>query len=141
MATVDLSQEMQKRSKSRKFWSSRTFAELMAYSKLEAAMYAVDCWVDTKIMWMPVKEFIANSQKAIAAGNTPKKKESKKVVKNSDPEEDEEEEVDWDEESDTTDPVISECDLKEALTSKWIAFHHKAGMKKLMELAKTSGLL
>lgn len=43
MATVDLSQEMQKRSKSRKFWSSRTFAELMAYSKLEAAMYAVDC--------------------------------------------------------------------------------------------------
>jgi hypothetical protein len=43
MVDVDISKDLQVKNKTKKFRSSTTFAELMAYSPVEAAQYAIDC--------------------------------------------------------------------------------------------------
>jgi len=117
----------------------RRFSELMAYSAFDAAQYCVDCGNDTEIYGKNVKDIVAEGKMIIE----PKKiitldvKEDAVVEKTVEtPEVKEEIKEDIKE-----DIEISIEDLQEALKSKGIKFHHKAGKEKLLELAKTSGLL
>jgi len=116
----------------------RRFSELMAYSAFDAAQYCVDCGNDTEIYGKNVKDIVAEGKIIIEPRKiitldvkedavvektveTPEVKEIKEEIK---------EEIE-----------ISIEDLQEALKSKGIKFHHKAGKEKLLELAKTNGLL
>ena len=116
----------------------RRFSELMAYSAFDAAQYCVDCGNDTEIYGKNVKDIVAEGKIIIE----PKKiitldvKEDAVVEKTVETLEVKEIKEEIKEEIE-----ISIEDLQEALKSKGIKFHHKAGKEKLLELAKTNGLL
>jgi len=112
----------------------RRFSELMAYSAFDAAQYCVDCGNDTEIYGKNVKDIVAEGKIII---------EPKKII-TLDVKEDAvvEKTVETLEVKEIKEEIeISIEDLQEALKSKGIKFHHKAGKEKLLELVKTSGLL
>lgn len=129
MVDVDISKELQIKNKTKKFRSSTTFAELMAYSPVEAAQYAIDCWLKTEIMWVPAEEFVKNNW---VIKETEKKEE---VVANIETEEP----IITPENEDSVE--LTKEDIQELLKANNIAFHHATGIAKLIELAKQNNLL
>jgi hypothetical protein len=110
-----------------------TFAELMAYSKVEAAQYAIDCWVDTEIMWMSAKDFVAkHTNWAIEVeDNTPSLKVDDWIATDTS-------NIDT---SDWAEIKLSKEDLQELLKANNIKFGRNSWEAKLMILAQENGLL
>jgi len=108
-----------------------TFAELMAYSKVEAAQYLIDCWVDSKIMGMDPKEYI-KMVKADKWQPVEEKEVKKEVVEKS---------VEIKEEETPENEELTKEDLHELLDANNIEYKKTLGVKRLMELATERGLL
>jgi len=128
MAEVIIVKENQKRLKAKKILNFMAFAELMAYSKVEAAQYVIDCWINTRIMGMKPEDFIKSVE-----SKRNQVKEEKVIIKEPKIEE-ETEKTDWEVE-------LSKEDLQELLKSNNIEFKKTLWQKKLLELAQESGLL
>ena len=133
MAEVSISTENQKRMKAKKFRSSMTFAELMAYSKLEAAQYAIDCGINTRIMWMSAEDYVAKY-----TNWTPEIKEN---VPSPETEDEVVTDIPESNTSDWTEVKLSKSDLQELLKANNIKFNQNLWDKKLMILAQENGLL
>ena len=127
MAEVSIQKENQKRLKAKKFRNSMTFAELMAYSKVEAAQYAIDCWVNTRIMWMSAQDFVA---KHVWQVKEPEFIEPMPEIL------EETESV-----QDTWEWALTKEDLQELLKANGIKYNKNLWNKKLMILAQENGLL
>lgn len=98
-------------------WDNRRFAELMAFSHIDAAQYCVDCGIDTEINWVSVYEMVKAPKEVV---------ENKEVVK-----------VEEIEEA----PLLTKEELQELLTSNSIKFHPASGEAKLLQLAQENKLL
>lgn len=133
MAEVNIPQENQKRLKAKKFRNSMTFAELMAYSKVEAAQYAIDCWVNTRIMWMSAQDFVAKYTNWTT--------EIEESVQTPKVEDDVETDLPENNTTDWTEVSLSKEDLQELLKANGIKYNHNLWEKKLMILAQENGLL
>lgn len=133
MAEVNIPQENQKRLKAKKFRNSMTFAELMAYSKVEAAQYAIDCWVNTRIMWMSAQDFVAKHTNWTPEikENVPSPKAKDEIVTD----------IPETNTSDWTEVNLSKSDLQELLKANNIEFKWNLWEAKLMILAQENGLL
>lgn len=133
MAEVSIPKENQKRLKAKKFRNSMTFAELMAYSKIEAAQYAIDCWVKTRIMWMSAEDFVAKYTNGTVEikENVPTSETDDEIItdvpENNTP--------DW------TEVKLNKEDLQELLKANNIEFKKTLWNKKLLILAQENGLL
>lgn len=121
MAEVEIVKAQQEQTGAKSFWDSRKFAELMAYSAVEAAQFCIDCGIDTEINGINVKD--------IVAGKTPVVEEVTTVVQELPTEIYEEV------------PLLSKEDLQELLKANNIKFSHLTGEKKLLEIAKLNNLL
>lgn len=133
MAEVNIPQENQKRLKAKKFRNSVTFAELMAYSKVEAAQYAIDCWVNTRIMGMSAEDYVAKYTNWTT--------EIEQSVPTPEAEDKVETDVPENNTTDWTEVSLSKEDLQELLKANGIKYNHNLWEKKLMILAQENGLL
>lgn len=133
MAEVNIAKENQKKLKAKKFWNSMTFAELMAYSKLEAAQYAIDCWVNTRIMGMGAEDYVAKytNWTTEIKENVPSPKAEDEVVTD----------IPETNTSDWTEIKLSKEDLQELLKANNVEFKWNLWEAKLMILAQENGLL
>ena len=128
MVDIDLAKKHKEKTGAKKFWNSRTFSELFAYSPVEAAQYQLDCRIaDAEIFGMPSAEYIKQQE----ALNNPKPVEIKEEPKK--------EVVEVVEKEESTD--LTKEDVQELLKANKIDFHHALGIKKLVELAITNKLL
>lgn len=118
MAEVEIVKAQQQQSGAKSFWDSRKFAELMAYSAVDAAQFCIDCGIDTEINGINVNDIVAGKTQL--------------EVK-----EDIEELSTIDEEV----PLLTKEDLQELLKANNIKFSHLTGEKKLLEIAKSNNLL
>ncbi len=128
MAEVNIAKETQKKLNAKKFRNSSTFAELMEYSKVEAAQYAIDCWVNTSIMWVSAEYYVKSAwilpeEKKEPEKEAVLKEESKEIEKD-----------EWEVE-------LSKEDLQELLKSNNIEFKKTMWQKRLLELAQENDLL
>ncbi len=133
MAEVSIPKENQKRLKAKKFRNSMTFAELMAYSKVEAAQYAIDCWVNTRIMGMSAQDFVAKHTNWTTEieENVPSPEAEDEIVTD----------IPEANTSDWTEVNLSKSDLQELLKANNIEFKWNLWEAKLMILAQENGLL
>jgi hypothetical protein len=124
MAEVEIVKAQQEQSGAKSFWDSRKFAELMAYSAVDAAQFCIDCGIDTEINGINVKD--------IVAGKTPVVEEITTVIQ----------ELPVDEAIvDEEVPLLTKEDLQELLKANNIKFSNLTGEKKLLDIAKSNNLL
>jgi hypothetical protein len=123
MAEVEIVKAQQEQSGAKSFWDSRKFAELMAYSAVDAAQFCIDCGIDTEINGINVKDIVAGKTPTEETIITPTITED--IVEGTD------EEV----------PLLTKEDLQELLKANNIKFSHLTGEKKLLDIAKSNNLL
>lgn len=140
MAEVEIVKVQQKQVWAKSFWDSRKFAELMAYSSMDAAQYCIDCWIETEINGMDVKDIVAWKKKieeveeVEVADNT-----TDKVLEENLPEYTTT--LTKDTEIDEEIPSLTKEDLQELLKANSIAFKNTFWQKKLLEIAQDNKLL
>lgn len=152
MEEKNIMEDYQKKTKSPSLWDSKKFAELMDYSAVEAAKYAIDCGIDTEIMGMPVKDYVAcngvmdNAPKNLMIGEEAGHMtlgEGHKEL-SADEEVVEADEVTEDvkvEEVTEENSELNKEQIQELLAANGVEFKFTLWTKKLLEIAKENNLL